>query len=1083
MNVDLERTPRTAVPARRLFAPSGFFALRTPLLPWAEWLQLGIDLKASSAMDRPEALIEAIESDRATLRQRLRDLVVRPEIREALFVASPSLDERLEAWLRDGRDPRNKVQGSVLRYLARMAGRATPFGLFSGCSIGALGDRTRLRLAARTDYERHTRLDMDYLFALTEEIGKDPALRRSVPYYPNTSLYRVGGRWRYVEARVKENSRAHYLVAAGATDYLDATIERARNGETMEALAQALVEGDPDGDITYNDACEFIEELISGHLLISRLMLPVTGREPIHSIIADLDALPVGAELAKILAEVREAIAALDRAPLGSSPALYRNIAGRLEALPTKVELSRLFQVDMVKPADATLGSKVVDELARGVELLHKMSRRPREDNLSRFREAFTRRYEGRQVPLVDVLDEELGIGFERATQGAEDAPLLDEIAIPPSNAEGMSPWGAREGLLLRKLAKATATGAMEIDLSPDDIEELSTRDPLPLPDAFCAMGTVLSASPEELDRGAFRLYFHMASGPSGARLLGRFCHADRNLQSLVEAHLRAEEACRPDAIFAEIVHLPEGRLGNVLCRPVLREHEIVFLGLSGAPDERQILVTDLMVSVVGDRIVVRSKRLGREVIPRMSNAHNFAARSLGTYRFLCELQGQGTIGGLAWSWGALGAAPFLPRVTSGRLVLSRASWNLTEKDLRALGAASDGAMFEAVSKLRTERKLPRWVALQDGDNELPLDLENMLSVETFVHLVKKRPRATLVEMFSDELCAEGPEGRFVHELVVPFVQTPREMPEERSTLEKSISRSRRTFPPGSEWLYAKIYTGAATADRILVDVLSPMVARTICPDGADRWFFIRYGDPDWHLRIRFCGDPARLHSCVLPALQGGMGPLLDEGLVWRFQLDTYERETERYGGPEGLELSEQIFHADSDAVLEIVGLLEEAGGADARWRLALRGMDLLLDDLRLDLDAKLAVVERARRAFAAEFRTNVHLTRTLGARYRKESKSLEMLLDRPNDAEGPLAPSIEVLRRRSERLAPVVEALYAAEKDRRLSLPVAGLAQSYLHMYANRLLRAEARPQELVLYDFLARFYESRSARAGKRQ
>src|SRR6202030_2223556 len=34
----------------------------------------------------------------------------------------------------------------------------------------------------------------------------------------------------------------------------------------------------------------------------------------------------------------------------------------------------------------------------------------------------------------------------------------------------------------------------------------------------------------------------------------------------------------------------------------------------------------------------------------------------------------------------------------------------------------------------------------------------------------------------------------------------------------------RRTFPPGSEWLFAKLYTGTATADRVLRDVLAPLV-------------------------------------------------------------------------------------------------------------------------------------------------------------------------------------------------------------------------------------------------------------------
>jgi len=1069
--------------ARREFVPAGFFVLRTPLLPLAEWLQLSADLEAAAALGCPEALALAVQSDRARLEQRLRDFVRRPEVREALFLASPALDERLDVWLEGGQDPGNKIQGAVFRYFARMAGRATPFGLFAGCSIGTVEEQTRLLLAPRASYKRHTRLDMDYLFALTEALKNSSELRRSVLYHPNTSLYCLAGRWRYAQARVQEKVRSYHLVAADATYFLDVTLERARGGKTLAALAQALVEEDPDGELAYDEACAFIEELVASQLLVPGLPLPVTGPEPIHPLIAELEARPVGAALAKPLAEARESLLAIDRTPLGLPPARYRKVASALEVLPAKVELSRLFQVDMVKPAAATLGSQVVDDFVRAIELLHKISRRPRKDSLSRFREAFNRRYEGREVPLFEVLDEELGIGFERPSQRAENAPLLDDIAFPPADAEELSPWGLREALLLAKLTEAAATGATAIELSADDLEKLRSRDPLPLPDAFCAMGTILAASPEALDKGAFRLYLDMAEGPSGARLLGRYCHADPRLQALVEEHLRLEEACRPDAIFAEIVHLPQGRLGNVLCRPVLRDHEIAFLGLSGAPPERQILVSDLMVSVVGDRIILRSQRLGREVIPRMTNAHNFAMRSLSTYRFLCELQTQGLAGGLAWTWGALGTAPFLPRVTSGRLVLSRATWNLAGEELKALGTARACALFAAMGSLRAKRKLPRWVALCEHDNELPLDFENMLSIESFAHLVRDRSSVSLVEIFPDELCAVGEEGRFVHQIVLPFLRTPCDTPRQSASPAPPAAQPRRTFPPGSEWLYAKIYTGTATADRILTDVILPIVAQAMSTAGVGRWFFIRYGDPEWHLRLRFGGDPSRLHSDVLPALQRGLAPVLGEGRAWRLQLDTYERETERYGGPEGIELSEQIFHADSDAAVAILGLTQGVFGPDARWRLALRGMDMLLDDLGLDLEAKFRIVERARHSFATEFRANVGLTRSLGAKYRRESKSLETLLDPANDSGNPLASAIAVLRRRSERIAPVAAALRTTEREHRLWRPITDLAASYLHMHANRILRAEARRQELVLYDLLARLYESRIARARKRQ
>src|SRR5262249_37205506 len=159
-------------------------------------------------------------------------------------------------------------------------------------------------------------------------------------------------------------------------------------------------------------------------------------------------------------------------------------------------------------------------------------------------------------------------------------------------------------------------------------------------------------------------------TGPPGADLLARFCHADPELRQRLENHILHEERLQSDAVFAEIVHLPEGHFGNFICRPTLRAYEIPYLGCSGVASSQQIAAADLAVSVRGDRIILRSQRLGREVIPRMSSAHSFTLSGLSVYRFLCTLQYQGIAQNLRWDWGALKDAPFLPRVIIGRLVL-----------------------------------------------------------------------------------------------------------------------------------------------------------------------------------------------------------------------------------------------------------------------------------------------------------------------------------------------------------------------------------------------------------------------------
>ncbi len=222
--------------AGQQFTPSGFFVLRTPLLPFEEMAAWSAGLEAVGSLGDPRGLQEALERDRALLRDRLLALVARPEVREAIFVASPSLDETLDVWQKEPDSKRGrKLEPAVVSYVSRAATRATPFGLFAGCTTGTIDAQTRLHLQVRERYQPHSRLDMDYLWALAEAVERHPRLRRALTYEPNSSLYEVAGRLHLAEARLTATGRSYHLVAVDKSPYLTAALERAKGGAVLEA--------------------------------------------------------------------------------------------------------------------------------------------------------------------------------------------------------------------------------------------------------------------------------------------------------------------------------------------------------------------------------------------------------------------------------------------------------------------------------------------------------------------------------------------------------------------------------------------------------------------------------------------------------------------------------------------------------------------------------------------------------------------------------------------------------------------------------------------------------------------------------
>ena len=1065
------------------FRPSGSFVLRTPLLPRDTLDQWGEGLAVPAAGDDRERLAAAIEADRQVLRARLQRLIARPEIREAIFVASPGLEASIDAWLADPiSEGGQKTEKSLVRYISRMAARPTPFGLFAGNTIGTLAEATHLELAARDRYRRYTRIDGDYMSDLTDALAADPAVRQRLLYRPNSSLCQVAGRLRYAMRR-EGQSRSYSLVSVEPSDYLVATLERARAGARPADLATALC--DADAEITREDADGFLTELIDSQVLVPDLAPPVTGPEAVDDVIAqlaeisDLPDAQTAATAVTTLRGIRATLGELDRG-IGNLPAAYRAAAETLAPLPAKPEIHRLFQVNLVPAAvKAELGRDVLDEIGRGIDVLRRLARPRGPDELSRFRDAFLERYETREVPLAEVLDEESGIGFAASqAPSAAASPLLEGLAFPGAPGEEAMPWGARTSWLARRIAAAIASGETELVLDEADLTAMEAGTPTSLPDAFQAM-IVLARAPD----GELRIQLGSIGGPPGATLFGRFCHSDRSMHDVVAANIAAEEALRPDVVFAEVVHLADGRLANISARPVLRAHEIVYLGRSGAPRDRQLPITDLLVSVRDARVVLRSRSLDREVVPRLTNAHNFVSGALGPYRFLASLQSQ-NLRPLGFGLGALGSLPFVPRIRIGRVVLHEASWTLRKPELDPVTTQAGAARMQALHRLRTAVRLPRWVCVEDGDNVLPVDLDNVLAVDSFVQLVKQRPAVTLTELWPApaELPVHGPDGRYANEIVVPFVRVPASEPRQSATPPLATG-VHRTFVPGSEWLYAKLYTGHATSDQILTEVIGPLVAGGPGGRAAPPWFFIRYSDPHWHLRFRVHGDPAWLYGELLPRLTAQARAMLDDGRLWKLQLDTYEREIERYGGPIGIVLAEQLFAADSACVVDILGMLAGDAGIDARWRLALRGIDQLFDDLAFDLAARLSIMRNARDAFAREHRVDTAVTfqRGLGDKYRKERGALEALLDHTRDAGSELEPGFERFAARSVANAPIIAELRAAELRGALTLSLAELVPSYIHMHVNRLIRSAQRAHELVLYDLLARLYESRLARAKK--
>lgn len=164
--------------------------------------------------------------------------------------------------------------------------------------------------------------------------------------------------------------------------------------------------------------------------------------------------------------------------------------------------------------------------------------------------------------------------------------------------------------------------------------------------------------------------------------------------------------------------------------------------------------------------------------------------------------------------------------------------------------------------------------------------------------------------------------------------------------------------------------------------------------------------------------------------------------------------------------------------MLAILAAYEADAGAQVMWQLALLGIDRLLDDLGLALADKRALYTRMRDSFGAEVGMDTAFQKRLGDKFRRHRAEIEAVLGAP-DPDGPYGPGLAAFARRSEAIRPLAAELAALRARGELAVSVPELAQSYIHMHANRMLAAAPRQQELVLYDLLRRHHDGVAGRA----
>lgn len=987
-----------------------------------------------------------------------------PICAEALFVSSPDLYYALKEISSTPADSEKneKIKTSLRKYIARMKSRATPFGLMASVAVLdniSIGPENAIIVEGiEKGLKRRTRLDMLYLGDLLSSFTSKEEFRNILLFYPNSSLYDYNRKLRYIEDFYRNGSHVHRLSHVDMSDLLVQLIEFSKKGKTVSELIKYLVEQ----EVQQNQAANFVNQIIDNQILISELGSRVTGEDLLNEAI-NIIALKK-AESSEVtdflnkLKSVQDGLLKLDHNVINKVSA-YEKLEHDIALFGIPYQKNRLFQVELFRTAKGVFPMQYQKEVIKGFEALNKLTPVRNNVNLENFGKKLVERYESQLIPLTVALDLENGIGYNSLHSPVE-VPLVDRLPFPSLQKSQNMPWTELSHFLVRKATQAMMEGKMKVVLTASDLKDYESNWE-DQPASFSAIVKVFS------EDGKTKLFSEVAFGSTAARLVARFSNENSPVNKLLEEISNLEDNFYTDQVVAEITHLPENRAGNIIFRSNFRKFEIPYLARPSVLHEFQISINDLYVTFRNGRIILYSKRLNKEVIPKISNAHNYGHKNLPIYQFLCDLAGQGLRTPLSIDWGFLRyASAFLPRLEYEGIILSLARWNLSANELLEL-CEKDSDLMTRIHAWRMRKKLPDQVTMVEQDNLLLINFKNPGSVQMLISSVRKGTTFQLQE-FPFE-----PEGGFVtnsngntyaNEFILSFLRNQPyqnlRMPEKHSLLENSC----RVLSIGSDWLYFKIYCGPLTMEKILLESIAPLMIRLYQQGVIAKWFFVRYRDPEFHLRLRLQLKSKDALQSTVHEIHQVLLSYEKNRTVWRIQADTYNREIERYK-PYSIDVTEDLFHAES---VSTALALPKLKNYKTRMLFCIKSIDRLMDLFNLSTQHKELLTSRLDEGIGATFgRTkSVTLKKKMSEIHRENRVFVDQVLKSSNTSlDKDLLATIEM--RNNYLKEHGFSNIDINEKFKYLA--------SVIHMTCNRIFHHKQREQEMVVYFLMSNAYRTR--------
>lgn len=892
-------------------------------------------------------------------------------LKESIKISSPDFYHIIEnVKAEDIEGLSQRVQDTIYKYFNRAKFRATPYGSFAAVGLGDLHDQSEKK-GIRIQKEQHLYRFVDWKDIDATSISLEDIINQNLSLVSNNSVYPIKNALRYI---------SHFEEGFQLSDIVL---------DQVSAEVLKLCEA----PILYRGLLKAIDtfKIDTGHL-----------RQAIMQLI-DLQLLFTS------------------KHPNIIGPDYFSRIG--FQQQPGK----QAYVIAQRKVLSGTVDKQLFRELP---ELIHKMQQLlPPQENayLQRFIKRFSHKFGMAEIPLLQCLDPETGIGYDDLEHLAGSEELINRFA-GNRNVQSTEKKSFLEKSIGSQLHQCEPVEQPVIRL--ESIKTGEQENTLPLPNSLSAL---LSITQEGI-------VMESLGGCTANALLGRFSLGNQEITCYCREIVAAEQKANPEILFFDVAYMAESGIDNVNRRAAIYSYQLSLLNYdtSAAP----LSLNDIYISIRGNEVFLRSQKLNRRLVPRIASAYNYNRSDLAVFRLLCDLQHQGIQSNLQFNLQDLfPLAHYYPRVQYKQFILSPAKWKIEAND------AQLGNTTVQMAAYLKRIGIAGLVKIGVSDQTLFLDTQKETDLGFLFRLIQNKETFYLEEAFLPSIdIIKDEDGHSYQNQILLCLSNDQEIYKGYAIQEQTNPVSvRKIIPPGEDWLYFELYCHAYRSDEILAEQITDYLEQY--RPLIKKWFFIRYNENGNHIRLRLLlHDPADSMQ-LIAALSNLLKEDLESGIISDIQLKTYYRETERYGLA-GMEAVETHFSTDSEYVLNMV-----------------RAM--FPDHDKYHLCARLVENIRQSGVFQPEILTQLLQRNSLG--YNQEHQIKTKDFKELNGAyklyrqHSPIALSSAVESAFSMFSASFIKTLEQCPTWRREQL-----FSDLMHMHVNRLFPTNQRTHEMILYYFL---------------